>query len=69
MVFDSKLPTKDGRYRWREGRGSRVHVVTLKTRRGAATFTCSTMSVETLKSRGEWSPTEGEEAEQSAEML
>jgi hypothetical protein len=62
MVFESKLPTEDGRYRWREGRGSRIHVVTLKTRRGVTSFNCSTMPVETLKSRGEWSPAEKAEA-------
>lgn len=62
MVFDSKLPTEDGRYRWREARGSRIHIVTLKTRRGVTSFMCSTMNVETLKSRGEWSPTEKAEA-------
>lgn len=62
MVFDSKLPTEDGRYRWREQRGSRIHVVTRKTRRGVTAFICSTMSAETLKSRGEWSPAEKAEA-------
>lgn len=61
MIFESNIPTADGRYRWREGRGSRIHIVTLKTRRGVTTFTCSTMAVEALKSRGEWSPVERSE--------
>ena len=67
MVFDSKLPTADGRYRWREGRGSRIHIVTVKTKRGVTSYTCSTMPTEALKTRGEWSPTvRAEEAQPEA---
>lgn len=55
MIFESATPSEDGRYRWRVGKGDRIHLVTVKTRRGVTSMICSTMAAQVLKSTGEWS--------------
>ena len=66
MVFESKVPICDGRYRWREAKGTRIHIVGVKSRRGVTAYSCSTMAVEILLARGEWSPVERSEEDQAA---
>lgn len=55
MVFEEGVPNVAGRYRWRERKGSRVHVVTVSLKKGELRLQCSTMDDEVLQRRGEWS--------------
>ncbi|TXH00011.1 MAG: hypothetical protein E6R08_00830 [Nevskiaceae bacterium] len=67
MIFASSVPTEDGRYRWRRGKGERIHTVTLRTRRGVTSMSCSTMNVDALKAEGEWSAISGDSSTKDAE--
>ena len=56
MKWSNERPTTEGRHRWRANESSRIHVVRVRLRKGAAEYHCNTMNLRSVMTGGQWCP-------------